>query len=188
MKEKILQELKVLKQKIDSENPETVKLQMGLLDRIIDRFFDGSSYKNKLLQAHQHVETVLYYNKENFMGRSTKQAKIICNEILENMMVEVANFDVPIKNNKKVDKSIRITTTNNNTQSQTIHIDLLKDVIKDSLTGKQYKELVEIVQEYEDIDKAVPKLIDKIKSFGSDVASNVLANIITNPTIFGGLF
>ena len=35
-----------------------------------------------------------------------------------------------------------------------------------------------------DLEKAKPKLIDKIKSFGENVASNILANIITNPTIW----
>ena len=29
------------------------------------------------------------------------------------------------------------------------------------------------------------KLIDKIKSFGSDIASNIVAGILTNPAIFG---
>ena len=44
--------------------------------------------------------------------------------------------------------------------------------------------LKQIVEKEGDLEKAKPELIDKIKSFGKDVASNILANIITNPAIW----
>ena len=42
-------------------------------------------------------------------------------------------------------------------------------------------------EEKGDLEKAKPKVIDKIKSFGENVASNILANIITNPAIWSCL-
>lgn len=72
-------------------------------------------------------------------------------------------------------------------QSQSIAIEIFVDAIKDELTGKQVKEIKEIITDEPDVKKAKVKLLDKIKSFGSDVASNVLANILTNPTIWGNL-
>ena len=41
-----------------------------------------------------------------------------------------------------------------------------------------------IKEEKGDLEKAKPKVIDKLKSFGENVASNILANIITNPAIW----
>jgi ferritin-like metal-binding protein YciE len=68
-------------------------------------------------------------------------------------------------------------------------VDLFIEAIKDDLTGRQIKELKQIVEnENGDIEKARPKIIDKLLSFGKDVASNIVANILTNPSIWNNLF
>ena len=62
------------------------------------------------------------------------------------------------------------------------------EAIKDDLTGRQIKELKEVVDESGgDKEKARNGIIAKLKSFGSDVASNIVANIITNPMIWANL-
>ncbi|MCL2561941.1 MAG: hypothetical protein FWE10_06450 [Rikenellaceae bacterium] len=71
----------------------------------------------------------------------------------------------------------------NQDQSTVLVLQVFIDSIKDELTGKQYKELTDIVQKERDINKAKPKIIEKIKNFGIDTASNIIANIITNPTV-----
>ena len=71
-------------------------------------------------------------------------------------------------------------------QSQKLLQEIFIEAIKDDLTGKQQKELRAILDEHkEDVEKAKPKLVNKILSFGKDVASNILANILTNPNILG---
>ena len=91
---------------------------------------------------------------------------------------------------------INVTTTINNSnqqsqsqkQEQNLAVELFIEAIKDDLTGRQIKELKQVVADADnDLQKARPGLIAKLKSFGSDVASNILANILTNPTIWGGL-
>lgn len=68
-------------------------------------------------------------------------------------------------------------------QSQTVQIFL--EMIKDELTGKQAKELKSIVkEELPETEKRI-KIIDKLKSFGSDVSANIIANIVTNPAVWG---
>lgn len=89
-------------------------------------------------------------------------------------------------------EAINITTTINNSQSQTqeqsLAVQLFVEAIKDELTGRQVKELKSLVEEAGgDIQKARSGILTKIKEFGIDVASNVLANIITNPSIWTGL-
>ena len=64
-------------------------------------------------------------------------------------------------------------------------IQLFVYTIKDDLTGRQIKELKEIVAEEDsDLQKARPKLLSKLKEFGVDVISNIITNVLTNPTIW----
>lgn len=80
-----------------------------------------------------------------------------------------------------------IQITNNQTVSQQITLNIFLEAIKDELTGKQVKELKEVMKDYEsEPELAKTKIIDKIKGFGGDVLSNIVANILTNPTIYSG--
>jgi hypothetical protein len=72
-------------------------------------------------------------------------------------------------------------------QLQEIAINIFIESIKDQLTGKQFKEIKEIVNEEPEPEEAKIKVIEKLKSFGEDILSNIIANVITNPTIWGGL-
>ena len=81
-----------------------------------------------------------------------------------------------------------ISNTNSQNQSQSQEIKILLNCLEDELSVKQLKELKQVVDEEKgDLEKAKPKVIDKIKSFGENVASNILANIITNPAIWSCL-
>lgn len=98
---------------------------------------------------------------------------------------------VPQNNKKQKDKGVTITTNINNTnnqsqsQEQSVAINIFLEAIKDDLTGRQLKDLKEVIKDSgDDKEKARNGVIDKLKSFGSDVASNIVANIITNPMIW----
>ncbi len=55
-------------------------------------------------------------------------------------------------------------------------------------TRTQLKELKAVVAEADnDLEKARPSIIEKLKSFGTDVVSNIVANVLTNPAIWSGL-
>ena len=99
--------------------------------------------------------------------------------------------------NEKKDKgedAINVITTINNSnsqsqsQEQSLAVELFIEAIKDDLTGRQIKELKSVVAEADnDMQKARPSIIAKLKEFGADVASNIVANLLTNPMIWGGL-
>lgn len=80
--------------------------------------------------------------------------------------------------------NITINNSQNQTQSQEIAINIFLDAIKDELTGKQMKEIKEICEEDDNSPETKNKILDKLKSFGVDVLSNVVAGIITNPSIW----
>lgn len=91
---------------------------------------------------------------------------------------------------KQDSMSITINNTNSQYQSQeqSLAVQLFIEAIKDDLTGRQIKELKAVVEDADnDLQKARPGIIVKLKEFGADIASNIVANILTNPTIWGGL-
>ena len=52
------------------------------------------------------------------------------------------------------------------------------------MTGRQLKELKSVITEADnDLHKAKPKIMDKLMEFGGNVASNILATILTNTAI-----
>ena len=83
------------------------------------------------------------------------------------------------KDSKVIDKSVNVHVNQTQSQQQSQSLDLFMDIIKDELTGKQYKEIKEIAETEPNPTQAKTKLIDKIKSFGVDVTSNIISNIIT---------
>ena len=106
----------------------------------------------------------------------------------------IPNNKTSLEKNVKRKDAINVTTTINNTnsqsqnQEQSLAIDLFINAIKDDLTGRQIKELKAVVEETDnDLQKARSGILAKLKEFGTDVASNIVANILTNPIIWGGL-
>ena len=81
-----------------------------------------------------------------------------------------------------------ITIHNNQNNTQTVVFNLIVEAIKDEINGKELRELKDLLKEYvNEPTKYKSKLIDKIKGFGADVLTNMIANILTNPSIYNGL-
>jgi hypothetical protein len=103
-------------------------------------------------------------------------------EILEACVTELETFGQP-EPKQKENSGININLTQN--QNQSVNITLLISALEDELTVSQLREVNEIMNVEEPKAEKKKKIIDKIKSFGGDVASNILANILTNPNIWG---
>ena len=70
------------------------------------------------------------------------------------------------------------------TQSQSVEINIILDCLKNHLPEKQYNEIREIAKEERDATKAGSKILEKLKGFGIDVLSSIVANLITNQNIW----
>ena len=96
------------------------------------------------------------------------------------------------KKNLNLEKGTNVTINNlqQNTQNNTQEIifKIFLEAVQDELTGKEMKELKEILSEFDkEPEKTKLRLLDKLKKFGGNVLSNILANIITNPNVYSGL-
>jgi hypothetical protein len=103
---------------------------------------------------------------------------------MEGLIKEINRFGLPEKMVSDKDK-INVNITQNTNQSTKINLSLIIETIQDELNGKQLKELQEIIQSEEDIENKKNKIVDKLKKFGTDVATNIVAGILTNPNIYG---
>lgn len=85
--------------------------------------------------------------------------------------------------------SVAVNQHNNQNQSTVInnHLTIIFDAISDELNGKQLKELKAILEADIEPDEKKKTFMDKLKGFGENVASNILANIVCNPDIYSSL-
>ncbi|PZR11683.1 MAG: hypothetical protein DI539_20390 [Flavobacterium psychrophilum] len=114
----------------------------------------------------------------------TKQAE----NFIKGLISDLNTFGLPEieKVNKYHHTNITLNQNQNQNQSQTVNINLIWESIKEELTGKQAREIEEIINNPEDESEVKKiKVLDKIKSFGLDVASNIVAGLLTNPAIYG---
>jgi hypothetical protein len=117
----------------------------------------------------------------------TANAKSEASELLVGLIEDLKNFGFP-KINDDRSNGVNVLVNQHNTQNQStnvsIKLDFLIEILKDELKGYQVKELKEVLKSNDEVDVKKMKFIDKIKSFGSDVASNILANLLTNPKVY----
>jgi hypothetical protein len=122
--------------------------------------------------------------------KDIEEFKIQWEELLNSYIIELENFEIPEPIKKQPLNNINVTVSQNQTQEQkqkqSIEIELIVNAIKEELTGKQFKELESIIREPESSSK-IKKIVDKLLSFGSDVAAGILGNILANPQIIGHL-
>ena len=118
----------------------------------------------------------------------------VCNEKFRQDLLSNIDMAKSVCESKRdgLSSNQSFTINNNNqqeqNQTQSFAINLFVEAIKDDLTGRQVKEIKEVVAESgSDKKKAREGIIAKLKSFGSDIAANIVANILTNPVIWGGL-
>lgn len=164
------------------------------------RYKDSDEYQKWLAKANRFIGISFPNDKDvdefEKIGKEklspSQQQKLLA--ILEAFSCLPTVISPKENNNASKQEAITVNTNINNTnsqsqsQEQSLAINMFLEAIKDDLTGRQIKELKEIIKRSgDDKDKARNDIIEKLKSFGSNVASNIVANIITNPMIWSNL-
>jgi hypothetical protein len=164
---------------------ENLKAWQGKVINILVRVYGENSIQEEQVKNIVYKKYASYsINAESFgggnnLGLCENQAS----EVINGFISDLETFGLPVP---KVKESNGINISLNQTQNQTVNLNLILESIKEELTGKQTKELDEILKCEEEPEAKKIKVLGKLKSFGSDVLSNIIANIITNPAIYGG--
>lgn len=178
----IEKQIELIKKQIDKLNSSDFDLKAWKSSSILilDRIFGSDFQGIKTIENIKYTSGGIYGGSNpsswNNMDSCKKQGK----EILETCINELTIFGAREKP-KKDNSGINI----NLTQNQSVNINLLVSALEDELTVSQMREIKEIMQDSESTKDKKTKIIEKIKSFGSDIASNIIANILTNPSIWG---
>jgi hypothetical protein len=112
-------------------------------------------------------------------GDSTKYNKLELSQLLTGYIKELEELGNPKNQEKNINQQINI--------SQSVNINFIIDSLKEELNGKEIRELKEAYSSGTTQEEKRNKVIIKLKEFGSDLVTNVLASIVTNPTIISGL-
>ena len=145
-------------------------------------------YKKWLQSIKRLVDTMFPSSIERLSPYENKISPENHLEIL-GILEGIKNFPEEPKNEIKENDSDKITINNNQTNiqnnTQQVILNIFIDAIRDEITGKELKELKEIMKNYEkNPEETKSTLLEKIKGFGKDVLSNIMANIITNPDFY----
>ena len=100
------------------------------------------------------------------------------NELITSFITDLKDHGLPEKRTVKKDSGINISL------NQNVNISLIWGSIKDELTEKQIKEVEEIINGTDNPKTKKEKIFEKMKNFGVDVLSNIMAGILTNPSIY----
>ena len=188
--------LEVISKQKEEIGPKTNRIQLvsaiDQLKSLIERFFERDSTYHESLTAiwgglqlagmHAGVGT-------NPFGNSLKDYIESYQCMLTNIESELKTFGPPSPNDPKINPQFQLILNQNNEanqtqeQSQNQSIDLLVESIKEELTGRQWKELVEILKSTHTTEEKGAKIHSAISSFGTSLAAGILTNILSNPAI-----
>jgi hypothetical protein len=140
-------------------------------------------------ENHSHYKTlksIKAFNYSNVTHIAIGKSK----EFLVGLIENLKKFGLPVST-EKVNGNINVQINQENKQFQSstiiINIDLILESLKYGLSGSQIEELKEILESNQESKEKKKSFAEKIKSFGSDVASNILANLFTNPQVYDQL-
>ena len=80
---------------------------------------------------------------------------------------------------------VNITNMQNQTQSQSVLVAIFVEALHEELSRKQIREIKEIAENKNlTSEDKKSSILNKIKDFGVDTLSNIVANVLTNPAIW----
>lgn len=132
------------------------------------------------------IERFMHYSRQinpSFCHKSSFEGLLNILRAVEELP-DLVTADDLVHRKKDNDKiSIQTNVKQEQTQNQTQTVNVLEAALKDSFAPFQLEELKEILKSNQPREDKRKSLMEKLKSFGSDVASGVLANILSNPEI-----
>lgn len=166
-------------------NAYELKSWQGKAINIVSRIYgNDSKQEEQIKNVHFKSYSSGSINGTSFGGgNNAKECSIQASEIINGFISDLTNFGLPENKKPEITNGINISVNQN--QNQSVQIHFIWESIKDELTGKQIRELEEVINEDLPAENKKGKVIEKLKSFGGDILTNIIANILTNPNIFG---
>jgi len=134
-------------------------------------------------------EEIQSYQHFGFTGIDRfPEAKQEAEALLKSLITNITDFGIIRSDSKSESGGLNINVNQHNSQNQSttviVNFELIIESLKFGLSGSQIEELKEILESNREPNEMKRSFVEKIKSFGSDVSSNILANLLTNPQVY----
>lgn len=187
--------IEAIKEKIDNVegtlNAREFKTWVKSVKSTLNKIIPADKVIIKALEEIDPLPETTFETSEQEYEQAVDEAVDEAVELLENLISDINRFGIDTYQNKvKLPKQAKLNVNVNqeNNQTQTTNVNLILasvvDSIKDEITGSQLKELKTILESDSEPEHKKKNFLNKLKSFGSDVASNILANMLTNPNVY----
>ncbi len=141
---------------------------------------------DKRITSFEEIQSYQHYGITGF--DRFPEAKQEAESILKSLITDIRDFGIIRSDSKTKSGGININVNQHNSQNQSttvsVNFDMILESLKYGLSGAQIEELKEILESNQEPKEKKKTFVEKIKSFGSDVASNILANLLTNPQVY----
>ena len=150
---------------------------------ILERIFGSDSRKIK------DIENIQYEKNPHYGSESETYNKVAVKKagssILNACIAELELLGSPNPDSGNKGTGAEETAFQNQDDKQTIIPDIVLSELRKELTGSQFDEIKLIIDSKENADIKKNKISQKFKEFGINPLSNIIAGILTNPSIIG---
>ena len=166
-----------------SEYTSRVDVWKSSIIGILERIFGSESRKIKDIENIQYEKNPHYGSEtETYNKGAVKEAGTA---ILNSCILELKLLGSPNSDSNNEGTGDDQTTIKNQENKQTIKLDIILNELRKELTGSQFDDIKSIIESKENSDIKKNKISQKFKEFGINPLSNIIAGILTNPSIIG---
>ncbi len=141
-------------------------------------------YGNNCLPVKQ-VENMTYTIHIGFNTDNVDNRKLQAQELIRGLIKEITRFGLPDQV-KNAGQNININITQAQSQDVKVSLSLFIEAIQEELTGGQLKELQALISDTNiNTEDKKSKIIIILNQFGSEISTNIMANVLTHPMLFG---
>ena len=136
---------------------------------LLERIFGQKTTKIEAIRKIKYDQGSWVLRDETGYTNSMEACKKLGSEILEEAIVELEAFGAPEET------------------SNTINFDVILNALQDELTGSQFREIKNAIEEERQIKDLKKILVTKLKGFDSDGIHAIVANILSNEEVIKNL-
>lgn len=165
------------------------------VQNILERYYNKeNAFVKQAALLHEYASVLQTSKKDQYpmyTRCNTKDIAADLTALIDALKDEITTIGLPKSSKGKDSKGIQITNTVNQSQTQSqeqnVIISILLEAVKDELNGKQRKELLAIAESAKDPQEAHKSIIEKLKEYGENVSASIVANILTNSSVWSTL-
>ena len=148
---------------------------------ILETIFGQKSKKIEEVEKIELKRQVSYNGPTEYYVETVKErARAILNACITEL--EILGNPSQIYTGEK--ESFNLTVSQNQQNTQTINLNIIIEELRKELNGNQLEEIQNILDSENSSEDKKKSIVSKLKDFGINTLSNIVAGIITNPAIY----